>query len=263
MRGHRLRLNQSRPCLYGHLPCLRPPSGHSGREDGDTRNSGRPCWLARSSALLQYRNVVSNFYITGLEVSSLVLEYIRSDLFRYAHNTRPRALICHFFRNRSFRYSVWFRLCSHKNRIIRTLARIARMRLSQKTGIQIPAGTKIGYGLYIGHSISVVLHPHTIIGDNCNLSQFTTIGSNKNSPAIIGDNVYIGPGCSLVENVRIGDNVIIGAGSVVVRDIPANCTAAGNPSRIISDNSRDLSAANLWKTNAWRSLHEASPDISR
>ena len=29
--------------------------------------------------------------------------------------------------------------------------------------------------------------------------------------------------------VTIGDNVVIGGGSVVVRDIPSNCVAVGNP----------------------------------
>jgi serine O-acetyltransferase len=86
--------------------------------------------------------------------------------------------------------------------------------------------------------MSLVVHPYTVIGENCNLSQFTTIGSNKNTPATIGNNVYIGPGCSIVEDVTIGDNAIIGAGSVVTRSIPANVTAAGNYAKVISQKHR-------------------------
>lgn len=33
--------------------------------------------------------------------------------------------------------------------------------------------------------------------------------------------------------MAIGDNAVIGAGSVVVKDIPANAIAAGNPARVI------------------------------
>jgi maltose O-acetyltransferase len=33
--------------------------------------------------------------------------------------------------------------------------------------------------------------------------------------------------------VKIGSNSIIGAGSVVIRDIPDNVVAAGNPARVI------------------------------
>ena len=52
--------------------------------------------------------------------------------------------------------------------------------------------------------------------------------------ATIGNNVYIGPSVCIVENVHIGDNATVGAGSVVVKDIPENSTAAGNPAKVIS-----------------------------
>jgi len=35
--------------------------------------------------------------------------------------------------------------------------------------------------------------------------------------------------------VTIGDNSVIGAGSVVVRDIPANRVAVGNPCRVVKE----------------------------
>ena len=38
----------------------------------------------------------------------------------------------------------------------------------------------------------------------------------------IMDNVFIGSGTQILNNVRIGSNVIIGAGSVVTKDIPDN-----------------------------------------
>ncbi len=49
----------------------------------------------------------------------------------------------------------------------------------------------------------------------------------------IGNNVWIGGGSIICPGVTIGDNSTIGAGSVVVKDIPANVVAAGNPCRII------------------------------
>ena len=100
----------------------------------------------------------------------------------------------------------------------------------------IPRSTKVGYGLYIGHSGPVVVNPSAVIGNNCTLMQFTTIGSNKNHAAVIGDNVYIGPNVCIVEDVHIGDNVTIGAGSVVTKDIPSNATAAGNYARVLNYN---------------------------
>lgn len=49
----------------------------------------------------------------------------------------------------------------------------------------------------------------------------------------VGDNVWIGAGVSVLPGVSIGDNCVIGAGSVVVKDIPANCIAVGNPCKVI------------------------------
>jgi maltose O-acetyltransferase len=33
--------------------------------------------------------------------------------------------------------------------------------------------------------------------------------------------------------VSIGENTVVGAGGVVVRDLPANVVAVGNPARVI------------------------------
>ena len=52
-------------------------------------------------------------------------------------------------------------------------------------------------------------------------------------PVTIGNNVWLGGGVIICQNVNIGDNTTIGAGSVVTRDIPANVFAAGNPCRVI------------------------------
>lgn len=51
----------------------------------------------------------------------------------------------------------------------------------------------------------------------------------------VGDNVMIGSGTRVLQNVRIGSNVIIGAGSIVTKDIQDNCVAAGVPCRVIGD----------------------------
>lgn len=59
------------------------------------------------------------------------------------------------------------------------------------------------------------------------------------APIKIGNNVWIGGGAIICPGVTIGDNTTIGAGSVVVKDIPENVVAAGNPCRIIRHLSSD------------------------
>ncbi len=56
-------------------------------------------------------------------------------------------------------------------------------------------------------------------------------GRELAAPIVIGNNVWIGGGAIICPGVTIGDNTTIGAGSVVVKDIPANVIAVGNPCR--------------------------------
>ncbi|UJR13879.1 hypothetical protein I4U23_000887 [Adineta vaga] len=58
-------------------------------------------------------------------------------------------------------------------------------------------------------------------------------GSEYGKPIRIGNNVWIGGSVVIVAGVTIGDNSVIGAGSVVVKDIPANVVAVGNPCKAI------------------------------
>jgi len=51
----------------------------------------------------------------------------------------------------------------------------------------------------------------------------------------IGDNCWIGGGAIVCPGVTIGENTTIGAGSVVVKDIPANVLAVGNPCQVVRE----------------------------
>lgn len=55
------------------------------------------------------------------------------------------------------------------------------------------------------------------------------------APVQIGDNCWIGAGAIICPGVSIGENTVIGAGSVVVKDIPANCIAVGNPCKVVRE----------------------------
>jgi maltose O-acetyltransferase len=52
-------------------------------------------------------------------------------------------------------------------------------------------------------------------------------------PIMIGDNVWLGGGAIVLAGVTIGENTVVGAGTVVVRDLPPNVVAVGNPARIV------------------------------
>jgi serine O-acetyltransferase len=172
--------------------------------------------------------------------------YIQSDYVRY-FGKRPTFFnaLTGLMKQRCFNYCFWFRLSQRKN-FFWLPAKIMHKHYSNKYQIKISSKTQIGYGLYLGHGIAIVINSSATIGNNCNLSQFTTIGSNHEKAATIGDNVYIGPSVCIVEDVKIGDNVSIGAGSVVVKDIPENATVAGVPAKILNFNNPGRYIKSRW-----------------
>lgn len=50
---------------------------------------------------------------------------------------------------------------------------------------------------------------------------------------IIEDDVFIGANCIIGKGVVIGARSLVAAGSVVVKSIPADCIAGGNPAKVI------------------------------
>jgi putative colanic acid biosynthesis acetyltransferase WcaB len=104
-------------------------------------------------------------------------------------------------------------------------------------GIELPWRVKIDRGLQLHHGHALVINKNVKLGKNCVVRQSTTIGNAKagGDCPIIGDNVDIGSNVCILGPIRIGNNVIIGAGSVVVKSIPSNSIAVGNPARVIKE----------------------------
>ena len=105
------------------------------------------------------------------------------------------------------------------------------------TGISISYKTDIGSGLYIGHFGNIFIHPQAIIGANCNISQGVTIGISGQGQArgvpILGSRVYVGVNAVVAGKIKIGDGAVIAANALVIRDIPPNVLAIGNPAQIV------------------------------
>ena len=170
------------------------------------------------------------------------LELIRSDRFRQLGKKENGIAIVFksiwqtIFPTHSHGLPVlfWLRLSQYKGWLW-LFCRWMYAVISRNALVDIPIRTKIGYGFYIGHGMGMVINGGTIIGNNVNLSHFVSIGTNNNTPSIIGDNVYVGPNVSIVEDVRIGKNATIGAGAVVTKDVPEKGTAVGVPAHIVNN----------------------------
>ena len=54
-------------------------------------------------------------------------------------------------------------------------------------------------------------------------------------PVTIGNDVWIGGGCTILPGVAIGNNVVVAAGAVVTKDVPDNCLVGGIPAKFIRE----------------------------
>ncbi|ENZ8353475.1 TPA: serine acetyltransferase [Klebsiella pneumoniae] len=86
------------------------------------------------------------------------------------------------------------------------------------------------------HPIGVVIGKGVQLGYDCKIYQCVTIGSKLEdgvSYPKLGDNVTIYANSVIVGGVSVGNNVTIGASTLILKDIPDNCIAIGNPAKII------------------------------
>jgi acetyltransferase-like isoleucine patch superfamily enzyme len=126
-------------------------------------------------------------------------------------------------------------------------------------GTNISSFTKIksSYGLiHIGGNVSIAAgcdistgENGVIIGDDCLIGPHVVIVGNNyryekidvpirsqgmtSKGIVIGNNVWIGAGCCILDGSKIGDGVIISPNSVVSSRVPDNAIVQGNPAKVI------------------------------
>lgn len=106
---------------------------------------------------------------------------------------------------------------------------------------------EIGENFYSNHNLMILDADKVIFGDNVlvgpNCSIYTSThpidfalredGVVYTKPVVIGNNVWICGSVTILPGVTIGDNSIIGAGSVVDKSVPANVVAVGTPCKVL------------------------------
>lgn len=115
------------------------------------------------------------------------------------------------------------------------------LRVDYGHNISIGDGSWVNFGLTALDVAPIVIGQDVLIGPNCSL--YTAIHPTEpgprrakwesSAPITLGDNVWLGGSVVVCPGVTIGENSIIGAGAVVTRSVPANSIAVGNPARVI------------------------------
>ena len=119
------------------------------------------------------------------------------------------------------------------SRLAGKIAFMAPGGFSVRPWLQRLRGVAIGKNVWISQFVYIdEIHPADVsIGDNCIIGLRTSIISHfysgprrpaGNGKVVIEKDVFIGPHCVVLPNVRIGEGAVIRAGTVVSRNVPAH-----------------------------------------
>src|SRR5437016_1625908 len=113
---------------------------------------------------------------------------------------------------------------------------------------------EIGASAYVGPYCVLYGHGGLTIGRNAMIAAHTIIVAANHAIAqldvpmgrqpltmkgiAIGEDVWIGAGCKILDGVHIGNGTVIGAGSVVTKDIGAYLIALGVPAKVVGSRQR-------------------------
>lgn len=119
-----------------------------------------------------------------------------------------------------------------------TLSFFLQSRSSELFQVDINPATRIGRGVFVDHGTGIVIGETAVIGDDVSMLQGVTLGGTGaergDRHPKIGKGVLLGAGAKVLGNIKIGDYAKIASGSVVLKEVPAGCTAAGVPARLVN-----------------------------
>ncbi len=113
----------------------------------------------------------------------------------------------------------------------------------------VGAGSVLHAGVVLTAAVTVGRHvyamPHVVLTHDDEVGDAATFGAGVRlaGGVRVGAAAYLGSGALVREHRRIGAGALVGMGSVVVRDVPAGQTWAGNPARPLPTPAALLEAA--------------------
>ncbi len=119
-----------------------------------------------------------------------------------------------------------------------TLAFHLQSRMSELFQIDIHPAARMGSGLFLDHGTGIVIGETAVVGDEVSMLHAVTLGGTGadrgDRHPKIGRGVLLGAGAKILGNITVGDYAKVASGSVVLKAVPAGCTVAGVPARLVN-----------------------------
>ena len=119
-----------------------------------------------------------------------------------------------------------------------TLALHFQSRISELFQVDIHPGAQMGSGLFLDHGTGIVIGETAVVGDEVSMLHAVTLGGTGaergDRHPKIGKGVLLGAGAKVLGNIVVGDYAKVASGSVVLKPVPAGCTVAGVPARLVN-----------------------------
>ena len=119
-----------------------------------------------------------------------------------------------------------------------TLAFHLQSRMSELFQIDIHPAARMGSGLFLDHGTGIVIGETAVVGDEVSMLHAVTLGGTGaergDRHPKIGRGVLLGAGAKVLGNIVVGDYAKVASGSVVLKPVPAGCTVAGVPARLVN-----------------------------
>lgn len=120
----------------------------------------------------------------------------------------------------------------------KALAYFIQSRVSELFGVDIHPAARIGRGIMMDHATGVVIGETAVVEDDVSIMHDVTLGGTGKEGGDrhpkIRRGVLLSMGVKVLGNIEVGEYSRIGAGSVVLKSVPAHCTAVGVPAVLVN-----------------------------
>ena len=118
------------------------------------------------------------------------------------------------------------------------MALFFQSRISELFDVDIHPAARLGRGIMIDHATGVVIGETAVVEDDVSMLHGVTLGGTGKETGDrhpkIRRGVLLSMGAKVLGNIEVGEYSRIGAGSVVLKSVPAGCTAVGVPAKLVN-----------------------------